>query len=180
MDATDSVPLVVLSRRPSLWLSVMSSRPLPTPPAVPGEGYWKNDYLDSRNDPGSPYNPFRPHQPYPVTPTTQFTDHPTTLRGGTILHKGFYDLLALIPATPSPSRFFWPARSPQDPEPIAGPRYDEIPFSPYNSPPVQPPSSPPPQLRKGRRISKDMVSKPTGFVYVVHSFCRSSFTYLPL
>ncbi|KAF9653189.1 kinase-like protein [Thelephora ganbajun] len=147
----------------------MSSRPLPTPPTMPGEGYWKNDYLDPRNDPGSPFYPFTPHRSFGVTPTTPFSDYPTALRGGTILHKGFYDLLALIPSTPSPSRFFWPARTPQDPEPIAGPRYEEIPSSPPNSPPVQAPSSPPPPLRKGRRISKDMVSKPTGFVHLVHA-----------
>ena len=154
----------------------MSSRPLPTPPTMPGEGYWGDDYLDPRNELGAPYFPFRPYQSYGVTPTAPFSDHPTTLRGGTILHKGFYDLLALIPSTPSPSRFFWPARAPQDPEPVAGPRYEEIP-SPPRPPPVQAPSSPQPPLRKGRRISKDMVSKPTGFVYVLHGFCRSIFTY---
>ena len=147
----------------------MSSRPLPTPPTMPGEGYWRNDYLDLRNEPGLPQYPFQPYQPYGVTPTTPFSDHPTTLRGGTILHRGFYDLLALIPSTPSPSRFFWPARAPQEPEPVAGPRYEEIP-SPPNPPPVGAPSSPPPPLRKGRRISKDMVSKPTGFVYVLARF----------
>ena len=157
----------------------MSSRPLPAPPTMPGEGYWRNDYLDPRNEPGSPYYPFRPYQSYGVTPTAPFSDHPTTLRGGTILHKGFYDLLALIPSTPSPSRFFWPTRTPQDPEPVAGPRYEEIPSSPPRSPPVQAPSSPPPPLRKGRRISKDMVSKPTGFVYVPYSFCGSTFTHSP-
>lgn len=154
----------------------MSSRPLPTPPTMPGEGYWENDYLDPRNDPGSPYYPFRPYQSYGVPPTTPFSNHPTTLRGGTILHKGFYDLLALIPSTPSPSRFFWPARAPQELEPVAGPRYEEIP-PPPSPPPVQAPSSPPP-LRKGRRISKDMVSKPTGFVYVLARFlCRRTLTY---
>jgi len=158
----------------------MSTRPLPVPPTMPGEGYWRNDYLDPRNEPGLPYYyPFRPYQSYGVTPTTPFSDHPTTLRGGTILHKGFYDLLALIPSTPSPSRFFWPVRAPQDPEPVAGPRYEEIPPPPGPPPPVQPPSSPPPPLRKGRRISKDMVSKPTGFVYVLHSLCGSTFTHSP-
>ena len=135
---------------------------------MPGEGYWGNDYLDPRNDPGSPHYPFQQYQSYNVAPTTdKFDDHPTTLPGGTILHKGFYDLLALIPSTPSPSRFLWYSRTPQDPETVAGPRYDEIP-SPPNPPPVQAPSSPPQYLRKGRRISKDMVSKPTGFVYVPH------------
>lgn len=155
----------------------MSSRPLPAPPAMPWEGDWRNDYLDPRNDPGSPYYPFRPYQSYGATQTAPFSDRPTTLRGGTILHKGFFDLLALIPSTPSPSRFFWPARA-TGPEPVAGPRYEEIP-SPPNSPPLQAPSSPPPPFRKGRRISKDMVSKPTGFVYVLHSFCGSTLTFSP-
>ena len=155
----------------------MSSRPLPTPPISPGEGYWRNDYLDPGNELGSPYYPFHPFQSYGVTPTTQFSDHPTTLRGGTMLHKGFYDLLALIPSTPSPSRFFWPTRAPQDPEPVAGPRYEEIQCTPPKSLPVQAPSSPPPPLRKGRRISKDMVSKPTGFVYVLQNISGSSFTH---
>jgi protein-serine/threonine kinase len=142
---------------------------------MPGEGYWSNDYLDPRHEPGLPYYPY---QSYGVTSTTQFSDHPTTLRGGTLLHKGFYDLLALIPSTPSPSRFFWPART-QDPEPVAGPRYEEIPPAPPKPPPVQVPSSPSPPLRKGRRISKDMVSGPTGFVYVLHGFSLFTFTYPP-
>ena len=147
----------------------MGSRPLPVPPTtMPGEGYWLNHYLYPRNE-----HP----QSYGVTPTTHFSDHPTTLRGGTILHNGFYDLLALIPSTPSPSRFFWPARTPQDPEPVAGPRYEEIPSSPPKLLPVQAPSSPPQPLRKGRRISKDMVSKPTGFVYVLHGTQRFTFTH---
>jgi protein-serine/threonine kinase len=145
----------------------MFSRPLPTPPGMPGEGFWRNDYLDPMNDPGSPFYSFRPNPSFGAASTAPFSDHPTTLRGGTILHKGFYDLLALIPSTPSPSRFFWPARPSQDSEPVAGPRYEEIPSSP---PPLQAPSSPQPLLRKGRRISKDMVSNPTGFVYVLHSF----------
>ena len=51
----------------------------------------------------------------------------TTLPGGTILYKGFYDLVALIPLTPSLSRFFWYTRTHQDPQTITGLRYDEIP-----------------------------------------------------
>ena len=59
-----------------------------------------------------------------------------------VLHKGFYDLLALT----SPSRLFqWG-------------------------------SHPPPPLRKITRISKDMVSNPTGFVYVSHDPLRSLVT----
>ena len=98
-----------------------------------------------------------------------------------MLHKGFYDLLALIPSTPSPSRFFWPARTSQDSEPVAGPRYDQIPpSSPPRPLPAQAPSSPQSPLRKGRRISKDIISKPTGFVYVLRSLYRSTFTRSPL
>lgn len=152
----------------------MFSRPLPTPPTMPGEGSWRND---DTNDSGSLFYPYRP---FGAVPTAPFRDHPTTVRGGTILHKGFYDLLALIPSTPSPSRFFWPARPPQDPEPVSGPRYEDIPSSPPRSPPVQAPSSPQPPPRKGRRISKEMVSNPTGFVYVPSSFCGSTFTKSPL
>lgn len=151
----------------------MSSRPLPIPPTMPGEGSWRNHYLDPTNEHG----PFRPFQSYGLAPTTQFGDHPTTLRGGTLLHRGFYDLLALIPSTPSPSRFFWSSPTPQDPDPIAGPRYEEIPSTPLKPPSVQAPSSPPPPLRKGRRISKDMVSKPTGFVYVLHDIRGFTFTH---
>ena len=154
----------------------MFSRPLPAPPTMPGEGYWGNNYLDPLSDHASPYYPFRPNRSFGISPTAPFSDQPTTLRGGTVLHKGFYDLLALIPSTPSPSRFLWPARTPQDPEPVAGPRYEEIPSSPPRSPPVQAPSSPQPPLRKARRISKDMVSNPTGFVCVLSNFCGSPLT----
>jgi protein-serine/threonine kinase len=116
-------------------------------------------------DPDRPTNPlFSPHSYLPfayVTPST-YDQPPTTLRGGTLLHKGFYDLLAMIP-TPSPSRFFWGTPTPV----VAGPRYEDIPAAPSNvakrnelPPPVSPVTP-----RKGRRISKDMVSNPTGFVY---------------
>lgn len=93
---------------------------------------------------------------------------PTTLRGGTILHKGFYDLLALIPSTPSPSRLFWRA---QPVEPVAGPRYEDIPPDGRNnakpvteSPPIALSNATPPiKNLKAKRISKDMVSRPTDF-----------------
>lgn len=96
------------------------------------------------------------------------------LLGGTLLHKGFYDLLSMIPTTPS--RMFWR----EEEEPIAGPRYEEIaskePLNsrkPVESPPppaatVSSPTTPtsPQRNLRGRKISKDMVSKPVGFVYV--------------
>ncbi|KAJ7072098.1 kinase-like domain-containing protein [Mycena amicta] len=92
-----------------------------------------------------------------------------TLRGtGTLIHKGFYDLLSMIP-TPSPSRLIWGA-SPADQAALAGPRYETI---RPGAPPVQTRQLPPPSssapVRKARRISKDMVSRPTGFVHLVHA-----------
>lgn len=113
--------------------------------------------------------------PFPYANSAMFqqdkarpNDAPTTLRGGTILHKGFYDLLALIPSTPSPSRLFWRA---QPAEPVAGPRYEDIPPDGVNgtklvteSPPVASVTAASPVKNlKARRISKDMVSKPTEF-----------------
>ncbi|CAL1707585.1 unnamed protein product [Somion occarium] len=152
-------------------------RPLPTPP-VAHQNIYGNEEVYPSGLPGlyprSPYGlPYLYDPLYNAQPPMTFEEPPSsTLRGGTLLHKGFYDLLALIPSTPSPSRLFW--RTPQNAEPIAGPRYEEIP--PANSPaqkPVDPPiASPPvspaspPRNLKARRISKDMVSKPTGFVYV--------------
>jgi protein-serine/threonine kinase len=136
-------------------------RPLPaTPPGVP------YNYPNSSGP--SPY--FFPHTYLPFIPRTMYDpfEEPTTattLRGGTLLHKGFYDLLSMIP-TPSSSRFFWGTPAP---EPVvAGPRYEDISPRTRNAGPPQPLASPPTplSLKKGRRISKDMVSKPTGFVYV--------------
>lgn len=118
-------------------------RPLPRPP----------------DDDLFPPSHFAPY-PYPAyaPPTHPTGDHPAPmLPAGTLLHQGFYDLLAMIP-TPSPSSLFqWSSNQPPQPTVIAGPRYD--PASPVLSP-----SSP--QLRRNRRISKDMVSSPTGFVCV--------------
>jgi hypothetical protein len=96
---------------------------------------------------------------------------PTWRANGTLLHKGFYDLLAMIP-TPSPSRLLWGAPSNHQPEvePLAGPRYEDI---KPNTGPVSGLSSSPAYAKKGRRISKDMVSKPTGFVYVQQIYCLS-------
>lgn len=98
---------------------------------------------------------------------------PTTLPGGTLLHKGFYDLLAMIP-TPSPSRLLWGNATSQveNERDIAGPRYENIapmqrptqPQAPTQTMPSSPPTSP--SLKKLRKVSKDMVSNPTGFTYV--------------
>ena len=94
-------------------------------------------------------------------PSHDIYDVPSsTIPPGTLLHKGFYDLLAIIP-TPSASGLIWrtPPPPPIDPV-IPGPRYEDI--GPSSTRPVAPPLS----TRKGRRINKNMVSKPTGFVYV--------------
>ena len=164
-------------------------RPLPSPPRM--------DYADhalAARDlllgmpaeyPYSSYvSPFPYPPPFARTAADPAVDRPRndTLRGGTLLHKGFYDLLSLIPSTPSPSRLFWGGG--QNQEPVAGPRYEEIPpdnvprtknASPL--PPSPPPSSPPPAKNlKARRISKDMVSRPTGFVYVTRALVRKNYT----
>ncbi|KAI5890603.1 kinase-like protein [Schizophyllum commune H4-8] len=154
-------------------------RPLPIPPSPP-------DLMAA--------SPYYSPGPYPY-PSTFFPQHhydqetfggpsqfKTTLPGGTLLHKGFYDLLAMIP-TPSPSRFLLgatggsPPPAPPSDRLVAGPRYETIrpgkpPMPPPAPAPRSPAYSPPPSPatpRKGRRISKDMVSNPTGFVHLVHA-----------
>jgi len=146
------------------------SRPLPTPP---GPVYPLNaSDLASIYSPANPYRTPFPHPPNagPSLPVDE--ERPAaTLRGGTLLHKGFYDLLALIP-TPSPSRFLWGASADPPPDVVAGPRYEDLPESnhvppvKFAPPAVSLPSTSPVSSKNGRRISKDMVSKPMGFVYV--------------
>ncbi|KAF9222561.1 kinase-like protein [Gyrodon lividus] len=151
----------------------MATRPLPHPP-VPHSTYYNDYSLNNDLFPisGSHFSP----SPYPsYVPPSQdvYEDTAPMLPAGTLLHKGFYDLLAMIP-TPSPSRLFqWGSNQPPPPsrlDMMAGPRYEAInPKTNLNVPtnPVLPhPSSP---LKKNRRISKDMVSKPTGFVHLVHA-----------
>jgi protein-serine/threonine kinase len=154
-------------------------RPLPSPPATGASyfGYGRG----SRLPPGSPGDPYsgRYGNPYHNGPGQEsYNYQQSALTGGTLIHKGFYDLLSYIP-TPSPSRFLqgWSAQ----PEVVAGPRYEEIgrgrtaaspppaqglPSSPPRASPLYTTPASPPQ-RTGRRISKDMVSRPTNFVYVV-------------
>jgi len=140
-------------------------RPLPSPPMRP---------IGARPSPYPPsdvYTLMDPH--FSAYPYPQFTpqpphiyDEPTSsLPAGTLLHKGFYDLLAMIP-TPSPSRLIWgaPQASPPVLDPVvAGPRYENIGSGPTRAAP------PAVSVKKSRRISKDMVSKPTGFVHLVHA-----------
>jgi protein-serine/threonine kinase len=140
------------------------SRPLPPPP---GRKSPRSYLLYRISIPCSPF-------PSRVSPLwTQWTE-PSCRRGtggGTLLHKGFYDLLALIP-TPSPSRILWGTGADPPPDAIAGPRYEDFPESNnapsvnFAPPVVSLPSPSPVSSKKARRISKDMVSKPTGFMCV--------------
>ncbi|TCD71243.1 hypothetical protein EIP91_011721 [Steccherinum ochraceum] len=157
-------------------------RPLPSPPTQSGQAY-HNIYSPEQPYPGTipgyyppPAMPSFPFAPLGTPgPIYDYEEQPSTLRGGTLLHKGFYDLLSLIPSTPSPSRFFWPRA--EEAEPLAGPRYEDIRPDPYNA--AKPSFSAPapssvtsttsPRSLKARRVSKDMVSKPTGFVHLVHA-----------
>ncbi len=156
------------------------SRPLPIPPGpVYPPGSLDHDHIYS---PAYPYRgPLSRPQYRPTEPSLPLDEErpSATLRGGTLLHKGFYDLLALIP-TPSPSRFLWGAGAdpPSPPDVVAGPRYEDYPESNnapsvnFAPPAVSLPSPGPVSSKKARRISKDMVSKPTGFVYV-YDHCTS-------
>ncbi|KAI0268802.1 kinase-like protein [Gloeopeniophorella convolvens] len=150
-------------------------RPLPTPPS-PVSGLSVADHNDVYSL-SNPYHSPHPYPPYGLPAPNLSVDEPphATLRGGTLLHKGFYDLLALIP-TPSPSRFIWGASADPPPDAVAGPRYEDLPKTnaalrghaaptPVDAPSPSSPVSP----RKGRRISKDMVSRPMGFVHLVHA-----------
>lgn len=139
---------------------------MPTPPGPPmGQGYKYSQYTLSRQPPAGSYLPNGPFFSPSYVPDDNPYDEPmSTMPASTLLHKGFYDLLAMIP-TPSPSRLLWgnPAPPPPDPVVVAGPRYEEI---PTRRPDADPPLPLSPPGRRGRRISKDMVSKPTGFVCV--------------
>jgi protein-serine/threonine kinase len=153
------------------------SRPLPTPPGPV-------NHLDHIYSPAYPYRaPLSRPEYRPAGPSLPLDEErpAATLRGGTLLHKGFYDLLALIP-TPSPSRILWGAGADLPPDVVAGPRYEDLPGS-NNAPSinfappaaVSLPSPGPVSSKKARRISKDMVSKPTGFMYV-----RSRSLHIPI
>lgn len=146
-------------------------RPLPMPPdVVTGREPYRN-YHDpytgiprSSADVYSPSFPYFPNFPYPQYSTrapVAGEQAATSLPGGTLLHKGFYDLLALIPATTATaSRLLWGA--PRD-GPVAGPRYEHLAAQP-TSPAANTMNPTPASPRKGRRISKDMVSRPMNFV----------------
>lgn len=139
----------------------MASRPLPALPYDRMAGnFAESQYrgpmssdMFARDNPRSGVGGF------PSPSPNAFSAHGTSsIPVGTFLHKGFYDLLAMIP-TPSPSRLLWGSPRPDEEQVVAGPRYEEI-FPPANAAVKAMP-------KKGRRVSKDMVSKPTGFVYVI-------------
>ncbi|EJD03128.1 kinase-like protein [Fomitiporia mediterranea MF3/22] len=120
----------------------------------------------------SPFLPPAPYPHYASHPPPAREDGVSALPGGTLLHKGFYDLLALIPSTATASRFLWgePQQKIEE-QTVAGPKYEDIsPRSPTRPGPGLPtPGSPNASPRKGRRLSKDMVSKPMNFVHLVHA-----------
>lgn len=141
-------------------MAVRSTRPLPRPPVEAYDAYPIN----------SDRVPIMTSALYPYPPPTSdvYDEASPILPAGTILHRGFYDLLAMIP-TPSPSRLLWGAIQPQrSTRPMAGTRYEEInPNDNVHS--SQIPLSLVPS-KKGRKINKDMVSPPTCFVWVFYLF----------
>lgn len=138
-------------------------RALPSPPSPSTLARQRANQAPPALDPFSMSSPYFAPYAYPSyapPPQPEIPDEPatTTVPTGTFLHKGFYDLLAMIP-TPSPSRLIWGA--PKTESVMAGPRYENIKPPPGGAVKASP--------KKGRRISKDMVSKPTGFVHLVHA-----------
>jgi len=140
-----------------------SQRPLPVPPAGasspkgPRPNHSPEPMREDLYSLNSPYYMPGAYSSYaPYAPDLYEETQTTSVPVGTFLHKGFYDLLAMIP-TPSPSRLLWkaPAHLPEA-SIVAGPRYEDQGYTGTKAMP-----------KKGRRVSKDMVSKPTGFVYVL-------------
>ncbi|KAH7322360.1 hypothetical protein B0J17DRAFT_247097 [Rhizoctonia solani] len=128
--------------------------------------------------------------PYPTSNVAPAMASPITVnshRNSTLVHRGFYDLLSLVPGTAGVGvgtrrgnvNNIWPYD-----ELVAGQRYEEIPIGrPAPAPPpdgtyaratgaaVSPPTraQEPTSPKAKRRISKDMVSRPMGFVHLVHA-----------
>ena len=168
--------IVASEGSPDLVMYSGSRRPLPLIPDLAAGQQYNQQYYGygyipkSTADIYAVSSPIRPPDPFPHLPTRAAmpSQAPSALPGGTLLHKGFYDLLALIPSASSASRFLWgpnqPAEALDQGAEVAGPRYEHIPQSPTRPGPAQNPVSPKASPRKGRRISKDMVSKPMNFV----------------
>ena len=148
-------------------------RPLPVTPLHPDQPYVQNFANNVYNYPNGcpprssadiyaaawPSLPAGPYLHYTEQLPTEHDDPSRSLLRGTLLHKGFYDLLALIPSPQTASRFLWgtPKNTEEAPT-VAGPRYENLAPKAY-SPPATPASP-----KRGRRLSKDMVSKPMNFV----------------
>ncbi|KAG8762319.1 hypothetical protein FRC12_009105 [Ceratobasidium sp. 428] len=166
-----------------------------------------------------PYPPFlTPSYLSDIAPAMASPVSVSSQRNSTLVHRGFYDLLSLVPSTPGVGVSnrggdrFWNDPGGAYDDFVAGRRYEDMPQTPatptrparsppqppsspplsppltrsygldwaYNyyvgSPPKSPPVSPPRPAEeprsppKGRRrISKDMVSRPMGFVHLVHA-----------
>lgn len=162
--------LVQLAETTSVMFS-QPRRPLPaTPDLASAQQQYFNNYGYTSADIYAASSPFLPPAPYPhyasqSQPARE--EGAASLPGGTLLHKGFYDLLALIPSTTTASRFLWGPQQNEEEPMVAGPKYENIsPRSPTRPGPTSPasPASPNASPRKGRRLSKDMVSKPMNFV----------------
>ncbi|TFL02464.1 kinase-like domain-containing protein [Pterulicium gracile] len=150
-------------------------RPLPPTPAYPPHQFHHhhlpNDY-DPYPELSNPYTPSRFDYPQyaPSGPDSRLYNNVqprTTLRGGTMLHKGFYDLLSMVPS-PSPSRMLWNPPPPPAEQVLAGPRYEDL-AKDRAQVYLQSPGAGPTGVYRRAKISKDMVSKPTGFVHLVHA-----------
>ena len=107
--------------------------------------------------------------------------------GGTILHKGFYDLLALSAPVVQTVSKFWYNSTPQDDRLVAGAPYNQLPrgvppqrvdrlADPLPLPPQPVSYNTNPPAKKGRRVSKDMISNPMGFKCVSPLSLSSSLT----
>lgn len=159
------------------------SRPLPTPPSILLENTSapSKPVITSNNAPGlmssadiyANTSSYLDSYPYsatsfaPIPSTNPYESVVTALPGGTLIHKGFYDLLALVPTTSSASKLLWGNNKKEDI--VAGPRYENIDSSPpAKSNNYAGPSLSPILAKKGRKVNKDMVSKPTGFMLVHH------------
>ncbi|KAF9517664.1 hypothetical protein BS47DRAFT_1371293 [Hydnum rufescens UP504] len=144
-----------------------------------------------------------PKHPHPL-----ISDAPHgTLSRGTLLHKGFYDLLSIIPNTASAVGQVALGGSPEvrraDVKDIGGPRYESLPPTTvpdallstagsraYPNPSRRVLQKAPPTValeprsigisagvsayfyssaKQPRRVSKDSISAPTGFVHLVHA-----------
>ncbi|KAL4080316.1 kinase-like domain-containing protein, partial [Scleroderma yunnanense] len=143
-------------------MAVRSARPLPDPPVETyGDHPINSDLVPLVTS--SPY----PYPSYCPPPSDVYDGAtPTLLPAGALLHRGFYDLLAMIP-TPSPSRLLWGVTQPQRPTKAMAIWYEKINAkNDVNSGQALPPFTPP---KKVRIISKDMVSPPTRFVHLVHA-----------